>query len=165
MPNVTHVARFHVPPERVYRAIAATDYLRQWWMQEAQLEAKAAGAARLEGICRSVDARVRLEDQRPPASVRWKTVPVTSSMLGWERTTIAFDLRAAEGGTQLALTHGGFEHADEDYLRTAAGWACCLLGLQRDLEAGIGKPRAIWTSDVFRADGVPPRPLTMATER
>ena len=134
MPNINHLARFHVAPERVYRAIAATGYLRQWWVQEAPLEAKAGGVSGFEGMSRTIDARVRLEDLRPPVSVRWKTVPVASPIPGWERTTIAFDLRAAQADTQLALTHGGFEHADQDYLRTASGWACCLLSLQRDLE-------------------------------
>jgi len=162
MNSITHLARFHVSPERVYGVIGATDYLRQWWMREAPFGGEVGGAARSEWICRSVDARVRFDDRRPPASVRWKTIPVSSPITGWDATTIAFDLRAVEDGTFLALTHGGFEEADDDYDRTAIGWASCLLGLQRRLETGTEPARAPWRTDVFPNFS---RPLTLTAER
>jgi uncharacterized protein YndB with AHSA1/START domain len=165
MHSITHLARFHVPPERVYRAIGATDYLRQWWMQEARVGAEAERTARLEVICRSVDARVRFDDRRPPASVRWKTIPVSSPIPGWGTTTIKLDLRPAEGGTVLALTHSGFEQADEDYGRTAAGWARCLLALQRHLEAGTETTETLRRINTFPAVGNPSRPLILTAER
>jgi len=166
MPDITHLARFHVPPERVYGALGATDYVRQWWWRrEAQLGAKAGRTARLEVICLSVDAHVRFDDRRPPVSLRWKTIPVSSSIAGWGATTITFDLRPAGDGTVLTLTHRGFECADEDFDRTAAGWASCLLSLQRRLEAGIGPTRTSWRTDPFHAASNPSGPPTLAAER
>jgi len=164
MNSITHFARFHVPPDQVFRVLGASDYLSQWWMREAQLGADCGAAARSEAMFRNVDVRVRFDDCRPPASVRWKTVPVASTIPGWDATTIKFDLRASTSGTFLALTHGGFEEADE-YDRIATGWARCLLGLQRHLEAGNGMNRATWETNTFLPAGNPSRPLTLAIDR
>jgi len=165
MHDITHIARFHVPPERVYGALGSTDYLQGWWTRESRLGARVGSTARLEVICRSVDAHVKFDDRRPPVSLRWKTIPLSSSIAGWKATTITFGLRPADGGTVLALTHRGFERADEDYDRTAAGWAGCLLGLQRRLEAGLGPNRSSWRTNLFHAASNPSGPPTVTAER
>jgi uncharacterized protein YndB with AHSA1/START domain len=164
MHDIIHFVRFHVPPERVYRAIGTTDYLRQWWIREGQPSARA-GETTFDAVCRSIEARVRFDDRRPPVSVRWRTIPVSSAIAGWEATTIKFDLRASDSGTLLSLTHDGFEEADDDYDRTATGWASCLLCLQRHLEAGNGFGCASWETNTFLAAANPSRPLTLAIER
>src|SRR5262249_58993302 len=83
MYDINHIARFQVPPERVYSALGSTDYVRQWWWKrEARLGAKDGRTARLEGICRRVDGHLRVGDPPPASRPRLEAEPGSSSIPG-----------------------------------------------------------------------------------
>jgi uncharacterized protein YndB with AHSA1/START domain len=138
MPDITHLARIHASPERVYQALTTAEGIRNWWTRDAILDSRIGGAGEFGFFEHKIVTRVRIDELKPPARVVWRTTSPTAP--GWQGTTIAFDLLLEDSATLISLEHRGFEQADEGYRRTKTGWAQYLLSLHRYLEAGKGRP-------------------------
>ena len=122
MPDIMHLVKIHVSPERVYQALTTAEDIRQWWTRDADRDLQIGGTGEFRfSYDGTVVTRVRVEELKPPVCVGWKTV--SSFRPEWNGTTITFDLRAEGSDTMLSFAHRDFAQADEIYALTTTGWA------------------------------------------
>ena len=140
MPDVMHLIKINVAPERVYQAVTTADGIRNWWTRTAELDARIGGIGEFS-FGRSIGhgvTRVRVEEQVPSRRVVWKTVD--SFRPEWVGTKIEFELRSDGNQTTVLFAHRGYPQADDNYALCTTGWGYYLVSLQLYLEKGEGAP-------------------------
>lgn len=137
MPDIMHLITIRVSPEQVYQALATPEGIRNWWTHDAVLDSKIGGTGEFCFYERQRVTKVGVTELVPPVRMAWRTI---ASNIGWDGTTIAFELRPEGRDTVLRLAHRGFPQADDLYARTTTGWAYYLVSLQQYLETGKGAP-------------------------
>lgn len=135
MPDIMHLIKIRVSPERIYQALTTAEGIRNWWTRDADLDSQIGGTGEFRFSYKgTVVTKVRVEELKPPTRVVWKTI--SSFRPEWSGTTITFDLRSEGNDTILSFAHRGFEEADEIYALTTTGWGYYLVSLQQYLETG-----------------------------
>lgn len=137
MNRIVHRLHLGAPPSDGYEALATTDGLSNWWTTDMQGQASAGGVVRfrfLEGFNPEMDVIAARESEH----VCWRCI---SGNELWRGSTLSFDLRRAEEGTELL-----FEHEYAQDLETRAfgefnyNWAYYLRSLKQYCERGTGMP-------------------------
>jgi uncharacterized protein YndB with AHSA1/START domain len=138
VPDIMHHLTLQVPPERVYDALTTAAGIRNWWTRDTELDPRVGGIGTFSFHNGADFKTVRVEELVPPSRVVWK--PLTDNRPQWLGTTIAFDLKAEDGGTDLTFTQRGYPEADDVYACVTTAWAYFLFSLKRYLETGTGLP-------------------------
>jgi uncharacterized protein YndB with AHSA1/START domain len=131
------------PQERVFQAITDPQQLRQWWGQdgmyrstkwEADLrpggkwlcegEGGSTGKYQVSGEFLEID---------PPRALVYTWIASWSGPLA---TTVHWELKSVEGGTQVNLRHSGFQALPEAARDHAQGWSRVLVWMQGYVEKG-----------------------------
>lgn len=139
------VAEIHVaaPPERVFAAITDPEQVTQWWGQAAmyrttkwQSDLRAGGKWRSEGVgADGTPFHVSGEylECVPPALLVHTWV---ASWTGDLETTVRWELKPDQGGTQLTIRHSGFSGHAEAAKSHSDGWVRVLRWMQGFVDRG-----------------------------
>jgi uncharacterized protein YndB with AHSA1/START domain len=134
MPDILHLVRFEAPSSTVYAALTTPDGVRSWWTAHANLDGKVGGAGEFRFYGGEKITRVRIDELEPPRRVSWTVVD--SFRPEWIGTTIIFDLRPTEEGTELRFAQRGYPAADDNYAVCTSGWGIYFSRLPQHLETG-----------------------------
>ena len=135
--SLTIVRKLKATPEKVWRALTQPEALKQWMGPDdafkvpvAETDVRVGGRYHIvmkspdgeehdvSGVYREIAANRKLV-----YTWAWKSTPERESL-------VTFELRAADGGTELTLKHEQF--ADEEARdKHQQGWAGCLARLER----------------------------------
>jgi uncharacterized protein YndB with AHSA1/START domain len=139
MPDILHLLKIRVPPQRVYAALTSPAAIRNWWTGDADLDAQVRGVGEFRFSHQAaVVTQVRITELAPRTRVAWE---VTASVRPeWIGTSLTFELRPQGGDTILAFARHGFAAADAVFAMTTTGWGYYLVSLQQYLERGTGAP-------------------------
>ena len=96
----------HHPPEVVWKAITDPNEVRQWFLTEAKVEGRVGGPIEMTTGSYRMHATGRLLSWDPPHlyEYEWNVAPRPSLPEG-EESIVRWELRPAEGGTLLTVTH------------------------------------------------------------
>lgn len=131
------------PPERVFEAISDPQQLRQWWGQNGmyrstkwEADLRPGGKWLCQGVgTKSEEYQVRGEflEIDPPRALVYTWIASWSGPLA---TTVRWELKSIDGGTQVNLRHSGFQALPEAAHDHAQGWSRVLVWLQGYAEKG-----------------------------
>jgi len=129
------------PPEKVWAAITTAEGLGTWFGDEAAIDLRPGGAARMRWTEEGFTAQMRVERVEQP-----RVFGFTWGIYGLpaddpRRTYVEFTLEPAGAGTRLTVVESGFAQLPEDIHRKAydgntEGWASELAELAAYLDAG-----------------------------
>ena len=128
------------PPQKVWAALTTAEGLASWFGDEAAIDLRPGGAARMRWAEEGFTAEMRVERVEEP-TVFGFTWPIYGLPEGDPRRTyVEFTLEAAGAGTRLTVTESGFAQLPEDVYRKAydgntEGWAKELGELAAHLDA------------------------------
>lgn len=124
MRSIEREIQVNATPEVVYEVVSSPKHLREWWPDDADLEAKAGAAGTVSfGPDKVVDLTVVEADPPRRFSFRWDyedEVPTESNSL-----LVTFDLIPKDGGTLLRFAETGWDEAsrtDDNYNDHVSGW-------------------------------------------
>ena len=136
-PSLTIVRKLNASPAKVWRALTQPEALKQWMAPDAAFAIPVAETdlrvgGRYHVVMKSPDGeehdvsgvyREIVASKRLVYTWAWKSTPERESLVTWE-------LRAADGGTELTLKHEQF--ADEEARdKHQQGWTGCLARLEK----------------------------------
>ena len=136
-PSLTIVRKLNASPAKVWRALTQPEALKQWMAPDAAFAIPVAETdlrvgGRYHVVMKSPDGeehdvsgvyREIVASKRLVYTWAWKSAPERESLVTWE-------LRAADGGTELTLKHEQF--ADEEARdKHQQGWTGCLARLEK----------------------------------
>ena len=116
------------PPAKVWAALTTAEGLAAWFGNEAAIDLRPGGAARMKWTEEGFTAEMRVERVEEP-NVFGFTWPVYGLPEGDPRRTyVEFTLEPAGAGTRLTVIESGFAQLPEDIYRKAfdgntEGWA------------------------------------------
>jgi uncharacterized protein YndB with AHSA1/START domain len=135
-PSLTIVRKFKAAPEKVWRALTRPEALNQWFAPSGDFKIPVAETdvrvgGRYHVIMKSPDGeehdvsgvyREVVENRKLAFTWAWKSTSERESL-------VTFELRAADGGTELTLRHEQFfdEEARDKHQQ---GWNGCLAQLE-----------------------------------
>jgi len=128
------------PPGRVWTVLTTAEGLAAWFGDEAAIDLRPGGAARMRWTGEGFTAEMRVERVEEPRVFGF-TWPIYGLPAGDPRRTyVEFTLEPAGAGTRLTVVESGFAQLPEDAYRTAydgntGGWAKELAELAGYLDA------------------------------
>ena len=129
------------PPEKVWAALTTAEGLGAWFGNEATIDLRPGGAARMRWNEEGFTAEMRVERVEEPAvfGFTWGIYGLPAD--DPRRTYVEFTLEPAGAGTRLTVVETGFAQLGEDAHRKAydgntEGWAKELGELVAYLDAG-----------------------------
>lgn len=131
------------PPERVFRAWTEVEELARWFgpqgvsSRNVEVDLRPGGSYRLEfhgseGFVASLSGSYR--EIKAPERLAFTWAWGEGDLAGIE-TLVTIELRAADGGTELTLTHEGVP-TDSALEKHRTGWTSCLDSLEQYLAGG-----------------------------
>jgi uncharacterized protein YndB with AHSA1/START domain len=129
-----HLISFEAAPQKVFAALTITEGIRACWTADADLDGEVGGAGELRFYGGGKLTRIRIDKLVPPRRVVWTVVD--SFRPEWVGSTITFDLRPTESGTELLFAQRGYPKADENYAICTTGCGIYFSRLQQHLVAG-----------------------------
>ena len=127
------------PPDAVWAALTTAEGLAAWFGQEATIDLRPGGAARMRWTDGpTVDMRVERVEEPAVFGFTWQIYELPED--DPRRTYVEFTLEAAGPGTRLTVTETGFAQLPEEGYRKAydahtQGWASELGELASHLDA------------------------------
>jgi uncharacterized protein YndB with AHSA1/START domain len=128
------------PPEKVWAALTTAEGLSAWFGNEAAIDLRPGGAARMRWTDEGFTAEMRVERVEEPTvfGFTWPIYGLPAD--DPRRTYVEFTLEPAGAGTRLTVTETGFAQLPEDVYRKAydgntEGWAKELGELVAHLDA------------------------------
>ena len=129
------------PPEKVWAALTTADGLSAWFGNQATIELRPGGEARMRWNEEGFTAEMRVERVEEPTvfGFTWPIFGLPADDPRW--TYVEFTLEPAGAGTRLTVVESGFAQLPEDLHRKAydgntEGWAKELGELVAYLDAG-----------------------------
>ncbi len=116
------------PPETVFEAFLDTEKLSDWYYDSSEIDLRAGGFLRFQGIEGEVTAVID-ELEVPSRLVMTYHAP------WWGQ--VEWEMAATKTGTRVKIAHTGFEGREEWIQRFAWGWEATLKGLKAVCE---GRP-------------------------
>jgi hypothetical protein len=140
--DLTYQLTTHATPAAAYAAICD---VRAWWSGDLTGRTDRLGEEwdyRVPGIHYSAFRTTVLE---PGRTVVWRCtaseLTFTEEPDEWTGTSVRFDLRAVDGGTEVTFTHEGLTPAVECFGVCEVAWGEYVLGSLRELmDTGHGRP-------------------------
>jgi uncharacterized protein YndB with AHSA1/START domain len=128
------------PPEKVWAALTTAEGLAAWFGDEAAIDLRPGGAARMRWNEEGFTARMRVERVEEPTvfGFTWGIFGLPAD--DPRRTYVEFTLEPAGAGTRLTVVESGFAQLPDDahrkaYEGNAGGWAKELAELAGYLDA------------------------------
>ena len=107
------------PPVKVWAALTTAEGLGAWFGDEAVIDLRPGGSARMRWSGEGYTARMRVERVEEPVvfGFTWQIFGLPDD--DPRRTYVEFTLEAAGAGTRLTVTESGFAQLPEDLYRRA----------------------------------------------
>lgn len=134
--GIYHDLVVNVPVEKVFEAISNPKHLINWWPLRCKGTPKMGNEYNFY-FTPEYDWYGKVSKLIPNQSFYIK---MTKSDLDWNTTTFGFDLKEANGNTELRFSHIGWPECNSHYRVSSFCWAMLLKGLKDYLEKGIILP-------------------------
>jgi uncharacterized protein YndB with AHSA1/START domain len=131
MPDILHRVGIDARPERVFRALAAIDGLRSWWVAATSGDASAGGVIDF-GFC-----KMKVLESVPSQRVHWRCVDGPPE---WVGTEVFFDLSWKDDQTFVLFRHADWKQPVEFMHHCSTKWATFLLSLRDLVQQNGGRP-------------------------
>ena len=130
------------PPHAVFTAI---NDVRGWWEETIAGRTHEVGDEFIHWVPGVHYARIRVAELLPGKRVVWEVLDNWMSFIDdqreWKGTTIRFDLRPVDGGTELRFEHVGLVPSYECFEVCRDAWGVYVNDSLRNLiETGLGQP-------------------------
>jgi uncharacterized protein YndB with AHSA1/START domain len=135
--KIIHFLRIHAGPGKVYRALTTEEGLTGWWSNSARVEPGLGGVIDFR-FAGDFNPDMKVTSLEPNQRVEWKCVAGHDN---WQDNTFLFDLRDANGETDLMFVQVyAQELSDEVYGTYNFNWGYYLGSLKQLCETGTGMP-------------------------
>jgi len=128
MSQMKHQVRIQASLEAVYRALTTEEGLRAWWIGDSVAEPRVGAVAEFRYGDNGPLLRMRISELVPESRVVWECLGEDEE---WKGTRIVWQLKAAEGATDVVLNH-------TDWVSNEGSFGTC---------------NAIWGSSLYRLKG------------
>jgi uncharacterized protein YndB with AHSA1/START domain len=144
MSNISYATRFTVDatPQAVFDAVTNP---KGWWAKDIEGDTAAKGDEFVQTYGDMHRCRIRVTEAVPGEKVSWYVLEnyfsFTEDKTEWTGTTITFDIKENDDGTEVAFTHEGLVTGYECYDVCSNAWGSHINGSLRDLiVTGKGDP-------------------------
>jgi uncharacterized protein YndB with AHSA1/START domain len=128
------------PPEKVWRALTESDYLRHWFPADIVGQREAGATIQLPFWPDHI-AKYGLDDPPLPGAIHvWD--PPRVFEWSWDTDLLRFELRPVGGGTLLTFTTWLDDGSDQSLANAGAGYHVCLATMATYLDTGSA-PRLV----------------------
>ncbi|MBY6036611.1 SRPBCC domain-containing protein [Fictibacillus nanhaiensis] len=146
--DVQYKLTLPVSAEKVYKAVATEEGVRDWWTKFADVGTKVGDLAEFRFPHAGFYAEAKIQSLIPNKLVEWNVIdsmhPEQTGFLNlrdWVGTTIKFEIESkAEEESVLHFTHIGLSEKLECFEACERGWSSYLSSLEQLLVRGVGKP-------------------------
>jgi len=136
MVDILHRVGVKTPaPDKVYDALTTIDGLAGWWTDDTKGSTENGGVIEFRFPPGGFDMKV--VDQRPNESVRWKVVGGPEE---WVGTSVDWQLRQDGDYTIVMFKHQDWKEPVEFMHHCSTKWATYLMSLKSLVETGEGAP-------------------------
>src|SRR5688572_9601801 len=133
MPDILHDFYIKAPVSQVFDAISTPAGLNQWWTKTSAGQAKV-GAELVLGFGPEYDWRAVVTKWERDKGFEFKMIKSDND---WDGSFVGFELRDADGGTQVHFYHKSWPELNEHYRISSYCWAMYLRLLKLNLEKGL----------------------------
>lgn len=138
MPDIFHEITVQGTRDQVYFNLTEQEGLAEWWTTHTSAAPVVGSDASFAFNRGEVTFTMRIEDLRPPTSVRWHCIGGPPEWLG---TNIEWDLEPeGEDATTIKFRHLGFRSTDGGLGMYSYQWAGYLWSLKELIENAEGHP-------------------------
>ncbi len=138
MAQIAHLVRIRATPENVYRRVASTAGIAEWFTHASSPDYRKDGTLEL----RFPDERVSftITELTEPSRIVWHC---TTKGNPWFNTDIAFEFAARGDRTVVRFDHLGWPEVTDRFRDCSMSWAYFLESLRSLLEEGRGTPESL----------------------
>ncbi len=138
MAQIAHLVRIRATPESVYRRVASTTGIAEWFTQASSPDYRKGGTLEL----RFSDERVSftITELAEPSRIVWHC---TNRENSWFNTDIVFEFEAQGDRTVVRFDHLGWPEITDRFRDCSTSWAYFLESLRSLLEDGRGTPESL----------------------
>jgi uncharacterized protein YndB with AHSA1/START domain len=138
MAQIAHLVRIRATPEKVYRRVASTAGIAEWFTQASSPDYRKGGTLEL----RFSDERVSftITELAEPSRIVWHCTTQENS---WFNTDIVFEFVAQGDRTVVRFDHLGWPEVTDRFRDCSTSWAYFLESLRSLLEEGRGTPESL----------------------
>jgi uncharacterized protein YndB with AHSA1/START domain len=138
MAQIAHLVRIQATPEAVFRSVATTDGIAEWFTEADSADYREGGTLELNfGDERVAFTVTELADS---SRIVWHCTTRDNS---WFDTQIAFEFVERDGGTLVRFDHLGWPEVSDRFRDCSMSWAYFLESLRSYLEEGRGTPESL----------------------
>ncbi len=135
MAHIAHLVRIRATPEEVFRRVATTDGIAEWFTESSSPDYREGGALELRFPGESVSFTIT--ELKKPSRIVWHC---TTRENPWFDTDIVFDFASQGDGTLVRFDHLGWPEVSDRFRDCSMSWAYFLESLRSLLEKGRGTP-------------------------
>jgi uncharacterized protein YndB with AHSA1/START domain len=138
MAQIAHLVRIRESPDKVYRRVASTAGIAEWFTQASSPDYREGGTLEL---CFS-DERISftIKELTEPSRIVWHC---TTEGNPWFNTDIAFEFAEQGDCTIVRFDHLGWSEVTDRFRDCSMSWAYFLESLRSLLEEGRGTPEGV----------------------
>jgi uncharacterized protein YndB with AHSA1/START domain len=138
MAQIAHLIRIRATPEQVFRRVASTEGIAEWFTEASSADYREGGTLELgfdnEAVCFTID------ELAEPSRIVWHC---TSEENSWFETDIVFEFVAQGDKTVVRFDHLGWSAVTDRFRDCSTSWAYFLESLKSLIEEGRGTPESV----------------------
>jgi uncharacterized protein YndB with AHSA1/START domain len=138
MAQIAHLVRIRATPEEVYRRVASTAGIAEWFTEAASSDYRKGGTLELRFAGEPV--AFAITELTEPTRIVWHCTTEDNS---WFDTDIAFEFVAQGDRTVVRFDHLGWPEISDRFRDCSTSWAYFLESLRMLLEDGRGTPESV----------------------
>ena len=138
MTRIAHLVRIHATPEDVYRRVATTAGIAEWFTQASSPDYREGGTLELRFDGEPVLFTVT--ELTEPSRIVWHC---TTEENTWFNTDIAFEFVRQDDATAVRFDHDGWPEVTDRFRDCSMSWAYFLESLRSLIEEGRGTPESM----------------------
>ena len=138
MAQIAHLVRIRAEPETVYRRVASTAGIAEWFTQAFSPDYCEGGTLELRFSDEPVSFTI--SELTEPSRIVWHCTTQDNS---WFDTDIVFEFAAQGEGTVVRFDHLGWPDVTDRFRDCSMSWAYFLESLRSLLEEGRGTPEDV----------------------
>ena len=138
MAQIAHLVRIHATEEEVFRRVASTAGIAEWFTEASSPDYRQGGTLELRFSDESVSFTIT--ELMKPSRIVWHCTTKTDS---WFNTDIAFEFATQGDCTIVRFDHLGWPEVTDRFRDCSMSWANFLESLRSLLEEGQGIPESV----------------------
>ena len=137
MAEISHLVRIRATPEKVYRRVASTAGIAEWFTEASSPDYRKGGTLELRFSDDPVSFTIK--ELTEPSRIVWHCTTKENS---WFDTDIVFEFAPQGDGTVVRFDHLGWPGVTDRFRDCSMSWAYFLESLRTLLEEGRGTPES-----------------------